>query len=415
MRSIEQDDDIAVWVLLSALWSLAGLLVWLGSMLFSSSTSGETLAFLALVTFLTGVILRLPVLTHWIEQRPEQRDAPAASGTPSELLSPSARPDGRTMPANVDASLYKSTSAAFAQWLRQLEDDWIFAGVLVGGINWLGALLLHCPSVLDAVPILLIATALEGWMVWQLANSGLLATWQSRFGDSGLPNALPKSVKNHRMNAKSHLPSESTGPNNLTQGEHSLANALSADKTSTNPTAGSLQDSNVHFSGATATNIVDSGPGDFGLGNFATLDSETVDKTSENFITEAADSEAAVAFDVDSNIDSDIIVTRSCQDALDPTGKRFLSGDVLVRMDEGQSKAECVIGFCPAFQNAPDAEVEVLDESFQARVVNCTPSGMRIALRRSGSRSQSDDVRFEWFASDSSVEDCSVPERPALP
>lgn len=96
---------------------------------------------------------------------------------------------------------------------------------------------------------------------------------------------------------------------------------------------------------------------------------------------------------------------RHTEDGFDETGRRYLSGEVHVNWGRTQKTEEIVVGFCPAFEGDPEVEFEVDQEDVSGRIVNCTPAGIRIALRRP----VADDrlkMTLSWYATQSM--DCSL-------
>ena len=90
--------------------------------------------------------------------------------------------------------------------------------------------------------------------------------------------------------------------------------------------------------------------------------------------------------------------TRKCTDQLTAEGQRYMSGEILIQLEPQQQSETIVIGFCPAFEIPPTIELECeAEEELRAKVINCTTTGMRIAVRRSRSQ-QALECLLAWYA-----------------
>lgn len=94
----------------------------------------------------------------------------------------------------------------------------------------------------------------------------------------------------------------------------------------------------------------------------------------------------------------DSAVQRRTEDGFDEEGRRFLSGEVRFLLAERQMSEEIVIGFHPAFTSPPDTDFELLSDEVRCRLVNVTPTGMRLAIRRSSNSLEEISSTIEWFA-----------------
>jgi hypothetical protein len=94
-------------------------------------------------------------------------------------------------------------------------------------------------------------------------------------------------------------------------------------------------------------------------------------------------------------------IQRTCVDGVDEQGRRYLSGEIQVTLSAGQTSQELVVGFCPAFAGDPEVDFEVADEHVAARLVQCSPAGMRLAIRRSGAKQSGQSpttFQLQWYA-----------------
>ena len=113
-------------------------------------------------------------------------------------------------------------------------------------------------------------------------------------------------------------------------------------------------------------------------------------------------------------------IQRTCVDGVDEQGRRYLSGEIQVTLGAGQTTQELVVGFCPAFVGDPEVDFEVGDEYVTVRLVQCSPAGMALAIRRSGAERGGQSPRtfqLQWFAQqpDSDVEQALPPGECLLP
>lgn len=93
-------------------------------------------------------------------------------------------------------------------------------------------------------------------------------------------------------------------------------------------------------------------------------------------------------------------VIRTSEDGIDPAGFRYMAGEIQVAWEESQRSQSVVLGFVPAFQGSPEVELELDGEECSAQIQNCTPSGLRIQLKRTlGSNSQL--TNLSWYAKES--------------
>lgn len=98
---------------------------------------------------------------------------------------------------------------------------------------------------------------------------------------------------------------------------------------------------------------------------------------------------------------------RYSQEGIDEEGRRYMSGNVRIQFEPGQSSTDVIVGFCPPFEGEPDLEFEVDHEDVIARLANCTPSGMKIWLRRAGGSDSVDQalgIELQWYAVQASLE-----------
>lgn len=110
----------------------------------------------------------------------------------------------------------------------------------------------------------------------------------------------------------------------------------------------------------------------------------------------AADELHSYTLTADANLQFSEAV-RHTEDGFDETGRRYMSGEVHVTWARSQKSDEIVIGFCPAFEGDPEVEFEVDQEDVSGRLVNCTPAGIRIALRRPVAEDRL-KLTLSWYA-----------------
>ena len=118
---------------------------------------------------------------------------------------------------------------------------------------------------------------------------------------------------------------------------------------------------------------------------------------SEKAVSKNVDADPIV--DSEDQDETDSAIQRRMEDGFDEEGRRFLSGEVKIQLAEKQMSEEIVIGFQPAFSGVPDTDFELVSDDIRCRLVNVTPTGMRLAIRRTGSDSTEEvSSTIEWFA-----------------
>jgi hypothetical protein len=98
--------------------------------------------------------------------------------------------------------------------------------------------------------------------------------------------------------------------------------------------------------------------------------------------------------------DQQFVVWRTTEDAVDHEGRRYLSGRIHLRWQAGQHSQLLVIGFVPAFQSEPSVEFESDSPETSVRCINCTGTGMRLAVKRKN-LDLAEDTALEWVAIES--------------
>lgn len=90
-------------------------------------------------------------------------------------------------------------------------------------------------------------------------------------------------------------------------------------------------------------------------------------------------------------------VHRTMMDRTDEDGARQLSGDIFIEWQDGQKFQTQVVGFQPAFDKVPSVEFETDNPDTVVRCLNCTQTGMRLELKRTG-RLVNCHWTFSWAA-----------------
>lgn len=90
-------------------------------------------------------------------------------------------------------------------------------------------------------------------------------------------------------------------------------------------------------------------------------------------------------------------ISRRTIHGIDASGSRYASGTVRVSLATGQLHETVVVGFCPAFEGDPSVDFDHDADGVSLELVNCTPTGMRVAIRR---RNTELPLVFElhWYA-----------------
>lgn len=90
-------------------------------------------------------------------------------------------------------------------------------------------------------------------------------------------------------------------------------------------------------------------------------------------------------------------LSRTMMDQIDADGQRLLTGEIFLDWQQGQKSQILVVGFVPAFTSIPFVELEAECSQTTVRCLNCTQSGLRVELKRSGSLQATESV-LAWCA-----------------
>lgn len=90
-------------------------------------------------------------------------------------------------------------------------------------------------------------------------------------------------------------------------------------------------------------------------------------------------------------------LSRTMEDGIDPTGRRYLAGEIFIQWQPDQRSQQIVVGFVPAFVGLPEVEFELDSSDCSAQIVNCTPVGLRFQLRRSQGSEELQNT-LSWYA-----------------
>ena len=219
-------------------------------------------------------------------------------------------------------------------------DQIVFLLGAAATFNWVGCLLLHSQTLQDAIPTLLVVGFAEFWITRSCAFQEC-CPWQSDVG--AIASSVVRDV---------------------------LSSGRQVDRTKESLASGFLQNPD-----STAQPVE---------GGLAMHPPDSAEMTRDSVSSSQGDT-----------------VSRRLVDGHDDEGRRYMSGDVKFTLDVGQTSEEIVIGFCPAFSQEPETDFELDHEQLDARLVNCTPVGMRVAVRRIGGSSRSTmpvAAQLQWYA-----------------
>ncbi len=101
-------------------------------------------------------------------------------------------------------------------------------------------------------------------------------------------------------------------------------------------------------------------------------------------------------------------ITRHEICGIDENGGRYMSGTIRVSLADGQKHETIVVGFCPAFVGQPNVDFECNAEDISWELINCSPAGMRIGVRRSQAET-STDFELQWYAAQAEMTETSIP------
>ncbi len=123
-------------------------------------------------------------------------------------------------------------------------------------------------------------------------------------------------------------------------------------------------------------------------------DANKLESESDGRLAQVDSSSHIEAEDLGATANTDNAVLRTSEEGIDPAGFRYMAGEIQVAWEESQRSQTVVLGFVPAFQGSPEVELELDSEECSAQIQNCTPSGLRIQLKRSpGSNNQASNTQ----------------------
>ena len=101
-------------------------------------------------------------------------------------------------------------------------------------------------------------------------------------------------------------------------------------------------------------------------------------------------------------------IVRRAVCGVDENGCGYMSGEIRVSLADGQKQETIVVGFCPAFESEPNLDFECDAEDISWELINCSPAGMRIGVRRSTADSAI-DFELQWYAAQSELGETATP------
>lgn len=220
---------------------------------------------------------------------------------------------------------------------NELVDHVVLLLCYAANINWLGHLLLRSGSVFEALPAVLLLLSAELWMHHQFFSNRCLS-WLKLAWWSG---------KQRTAQALAHVRPPGT--------------------------------SSARSTAASKPEVPQAPP------------SKTANDTPSSEPTSQAESKA-----VHPHL-SGSANTRHCSEGRDEQGRRYMTGQLVLHFASGQSTQEIVIGFCPAFDGAPQVDVEASDGDVELRQTACSPQGLRLVARRLRAETPL-DASLEWYA-----------------
>ncbi len=238
-----------------------------------------------------------------------------------------------------------------------LEDHFACLVTASANVNWLGYLCLSSQSYVAVLPAAVVGLAVEFWLWNEMCRRDCLV---------GL-RVFVSSINATLM--KTSLIAGAHDANKLDSGSNATAKQSSTNSVIESST--SLQ-----------------------LGNEPHLGNETVGES------------RTIQADLPSHIEAeglnakDSTVLRTSEEGIDPAGFRYMAGEIQIAWEDSQRSQTVVLGFVPAFQGSPEVELELDCEECSAQIQNCTPSGLRIQLKRvSGSNLPL--TNLSWYAKES--------------
>ncbi len=229
------------------------------------------------------------------------------------------------------------------QKTSSMEDHFVWLLCLTANVNWLGYLWLKSGSMPAMTPALVVGIAAECWL-WKQAEK------------VDCIRSLRQSLRSIRSVSLGYLSSGGTW----------------------------------NQSHQAAGNTAEAAAGEIGLEPFV--------QTMTNQAPPSADlSSTSIEANEIEATESDGSVNRTMEDGFDPTGRRYLAGEIFIQWQPDQKTQQVVVGFVPAFAGVPEVEFELDSSDCSAQIVNCTPVGLRFQLRR-GQGSEELKNALSWYA-----------------
>ncbi len=363
MNATGRLEEHHIWLSLVSLWSVGSLIAWsVAATVQLAPLGGSRLTVLALLTTAIGLTLRLPILDRRRSETPLIQEAVWGLG-------------------------------------------------LLASINWSGFTLLRCERVSESVPGLLILLCGEGWLLaaahrqsklawtWMAAEQAcdfLRRRWQSRwpFASGWGDHAQPSPAASWSADAENQS-ENATPPGSFPA---SRASGASLPKHAQN---------DPHSAPAAPHPPVEE-PAE-ALGPTAPQAPPAAEMLTE------MDSAAMESADGD-GLPGEL--ARRCIEGRDELGQRYMSGEVRVELQPELVMETVVVGFCPPFSQPPLVELEYestdAEQEFELKVVNVSPMGMRVHVRRPRSPSPA-SLLLLWYAVEPSTAPQPGPLADSLP
>lgn len=254
-----------------------------------------------------------------------------------------------------------------------LEDHFVWLLTASANVNWLGYLCLSAQSYAAVLPAGVVGILVEYWLWNEMCRRDCL---------TGLRVFISAFSRNLVKNAISSDAIKVESPTVAIVNQPAVSSAAASSGTSNSAT--SISASLLSAFGQ---------PLDF-------QESATAEERTESNLPDSA------SIQLDGDVEAkDSTVLRTSEEGIDPAGFRYMAGEVQVAWEESQRSQTVVLGFVPAFQGSPEVELELDCEDCSAQIQNCTPSGLRIQLKRSlGSNTLGSNTQLtnlSWYAKES--------------
>lgn len=254
-----------------------------------------------------------------------------------------------------------------------LEDHFVWLLCVTANVNWIGFLWLCSPNLSATLPAIGLGLLCEAWLWSEAERSNSIRWLRLQLGD--IRNRSWRIIAGAAIGTQSPLLKSKT---------------LSA--------PGSAGTSSSKTTNSTATTAI------------VPLPIRSLEKPCGSQSI-AADPDGLAIDQANSASQGESEIVRTSEDGIDPSGRRYLAGEIVIQWQPDQRSHQIVISFVPAFAGVPEVEIELDSLDCMWQLQNCTPVGLRLQVRRPAG-SEEAVTNLSWYARAASEGAESPPSQP---